>query len=123
MNIGFLHYSKFFMASQDHEMPDGTKGTSLPQVQEEISSSEDPCVETTANYVPPSKTAGLESNLTSRQRVPSKVMDSEEVRIERAIDLKAKRAGHLGDVMRRRLKFVQGLLFEHASKHEVMKGV
>jgi len=49
-------------------------------------------------------------------------MDSEEVRIERAIDLKAKRAGHLGYV-RRRLKFVQGLLSEHASEHEVMKGV
>jgi len=110
------------MASQDREMPDGAKGTSLRQVQEEISSSEDPRVETTANYVPPSETAGLESNLTSRQRVPSKVMDSEEVRIERAIDLKAKRAGHLGYV-RRRLKFVQGLLSEHASEHEVMKGV
>ena len=110
------------MASQDHEMPDGAKGTSLRQVQEEISLSEDPRVKTTANYVPPSETAGLESNPTLRQRVPSKVMDSEEVRIERAIDLKAKRAGHLGYV-RRRLKFVQGLLSEHASEHEVMKGV
>ena len=64
------------MASQDHEMPDGAKGTSLPQVQEDISSSDDHRVETTAN-VPPSETAGLESNLTSRQRMPSKVMDSE----------------------------------------------
>ena len=109
------------MASQDHEMPDGAKVTSLPQVQEEISLSEDPRVEITAN-VPPSETAGLESNITSRQRVPSKAMDSKEVRIERAIDLKANRAGHLGAV-RRRLKFVQGLLSEHASEHKVMKGV
>lgn len=32
------------------------------------------------------------------QIVPSKTIDSEEFRIERAIDLKARRAGHLGDV-------------------------
>ena len=31
-----------------------------------------------------------------RQIVPSKIIDSEEFRIERAIDLKVRRAGHLG---------------------------
>ena len=35
---------------------------------------------------------------SKRQIVPSKTIDSEEFRIERAIDLKASRAGHLGDV-------------------------
>ena len=54
--------------------------------------------------------------------MPSKLMDSEEVRIERAVDLKAKRAGHLGDV-RKRLKFVPGLLSENASEQEVIEGV
>ena len=110
------------MASKGDEMSDEAKRTSLPQIQKQISSSEDPRVETTA-HVAPSETADLlESNLTSRQRVPSKLMDSEEVRIERAVDLKAKRAGHLGDV-RKRLKFVLGLLSEHASEQEVIEGV
>lgn len=48
-------------------------------------------------------------------------MDSEEVQSGRAIDLKAKRAGHLGD-LRKRLKFVQRLISEHA-REEVIQGV
>lgn len=54
--------------------------------------------------------------------MPSEFMDSEEVRSERAIDLKAKRAGHLGD-LRKRLKFVQRLISENASEEEVIQGV
>ena len=33
---------------------------------------------------------------SKRQIVPSKIIDLEEFRIERAIDLKVRRAGHLG---------------------------
>jgi len=49
-------------------------------------------------------------------------VDQDEVRIERAIDLKARRAGHLGDV-RKRLNFVQSLLSEGASVEEVIQNV
>lgn len=86
--------------------------------------SEDPRIETTSLHnVARSETAGpLEFVHTTRQKVPSKFMDSEEVRSERAIDLKAKRAGHLGD-LRKRLKFVQRLISENASEEEVIQGV
>ena len=40
------------MASKDDEMSDEAKRTSLPQIQKEISSSEDPRVETTAHVAP-----------------------------------------------------------------------
>jgi len=49
-------------------------------------------------------------------------MDSEDVRSERAIDLQAKTAGHLGD-LRKRLRFLQRLISEHASEGEVIQGV
>ena len=55
-------------------------------------------------------------------RVLSKLLDSEKVRIERAIDLRAKRAGHLGDE-RKRLKFFHGLLSEDTSEQGVIQGV
>ena len=35
-----------------------------------------------------------------KEIVPSKIIDSEEFRIERAIDLKTRTAGHLGDVQK-----------------------
>ena len=54
--------------------------------------------------------------------MPSKAVDQDEVRIERAIDMKARRAGHLGDV-RKRLNFVQILLSEGASVEEVIQNV
>ena len=58
----------------------------------------------------------------TRQKVPSKAVDQDEVRIQRAIDMKARRAGHLGDV-RKRLNFVQSLLSEGASVEEVIQNV
>ena len=58
----------------------------------------------------------------TRQKVPSKAVDQDELRIERAIDMKARRAGHLGDV-RKRLNFVQSLLSEGASVEEVIQNV
>ena len=57
-----------------------------------------------------------------RQKVPSKAVDQDEVRIERAIDMKARRAGHLGEV-RKRLNFVESLLSEGASVEEVIHNV
>ena len=95
---------------------------SLQQVQRETPLSEDPHVETAAHVAQSGTADSLECNITSRQRKPSKLLDSEEVRIERAIDLKAKRAGHLGDV-RKRLKFFQGLLSKHTSEQGVIQGV
>ena len=59
---------------------------------------------------------------TTRQKVPSKAVDQDEVRLERAIDMKARRAGHLGDV-RKRLNFVQSLLSEGAGVEEVIQSV
>ena len=54
--------------------------------------------------------------------MPSKAVDQDEVRIERAIDMKARRAGHLGDV-RKRLNFVQSLLSKVVSVEEVIQNV
>ena len=123
MDIGFLHHSKFFrLASKVHEMSDEAKRTSLHQVQNEIPSSEGFHVETAARVTQSGMADSSECDSTLRQRVPSKLQDLEEVRTERAIDLKAKRAGHLGDV-RKRLKFVQGLLSEHASEQEVIQDI
>lgn len=101
-------------------MSDEARST-LPQ--QELLPSEDLCIETTSlHHVARSETAGaLEFVRTTRQKVLSKFMDSEEVQSGRAIDLKAKRAGHLGD-LRKRLKFVQRLISEHASE-EVIQGV
>ena len=58
----------------------------------------------------------------TRQKVPSKAVDQDEVRIERVIDMKVRRAGHLGDV-RKRLNFVQSLLSEGASVEEGIQSV
>ena len=103
-------------------MSDEVRRMSLQQVQRETPLSEDPRVETAAHVTQSGTVDSSECNITSRQRVPSKLLDSEEVRIERAIDLKVKRAGHLGDV-RKRLKFFQGLLFEHMSEQGVIQVV
>ena len=103
-------------------MSDEVRRTSLQQVQREIPLSEDPYVETAAHVAQSGTADSSECNITSRQRVPSKLLDSEEVRIERAIDLKVKRAGHFRD-MRKRLKFFQGLLSEHTSEQAVIQGV
>ena len=59
---------------------------------------------------------------SKRQIVPSKTIDSEEFRIERAIDLKARRAGHLGDVTKK-LNLVQDLLAGGAIEEEVLRSV
>ena len=59
---------------------------------------------------------------SKRQIVPSKTIDSEEFRIERAIDLKARRAGHLGDVTNK-LNLVQDLLAGGAIEEEVLRSV
>ena len=59
---------------------------------------------------------------SKRQIVPSKTIDSEEFRIERAIDLKARRAGHLEDVTKK-LNLVQDLLAGGAIEEEVLRSV
>ena len=68
----------------------------------ELLPSEGPRHENTisSHQVTQSEKADSRSELVAskRQIVPSKTIDSEEFRIERAIDLKARRAGHLGDV-------------------------
>lgn len=56
---------------------------------------------------------------TTRQKVPCMFMGSEKVRDKRAIDLKAKKAEHLGNLIRKRLKFVQKLISEHASEEVI----
>ena len=58
----------------------------------------------------------------TRQKVPSKAVDQDEVRIKRAIDMKTRGAGHLGDV-RKGLNFVQSLLSEGASVEEGIQSV
>ena len=103
-------------------MSDEVRRTSLQQVQREIPLSEDPRVETAAHVAQSGTADSLECNITSRQRVLSKLLDSEKVRIERAIDLRVKRAGHLGDE-RKTLKFFQGLLSEDTSEQGVIQGV
>ena len=52
--------------------------------------------------------------------MPSKIIDSEEFMSETAIDLKARRAGHLGDV-RKRLNSLRDLIAGSASKEEHFK--
>ena len=54
--------------------------------------------------------------------MPSKAVDQDEVRIKRAIDMKARRAGHLGDVQKR-FSFVQSPLSEGASGEEVIENM
>ena len=54
--------------------------------------------------------------------MPSKAVDQDEVRIERVIDMKVRRAGHLGDV-RKRLNFVQSLLSKGVSVEEVIQNM
>ena len=54
--------------------------------------------------------------------VPSKIIDSEEFRIERAIDLKTRRAGHLGDATKE-LNLVKDLLAGGASEEEIFRSV
>ena len=62
----------------------------LHQVQNEIPSSEDPHVETAAHVARSRMADSSEYNSTFFLRVPSKLLDSEEVRIERTIDLRRK---------------------------------
>ena len=74
-------------------MSDGAKGTSL---QQELPSSD---IITSSHLV--ASSANIADSLcvrTTRQKVPSKAVDQDEVGIERAIDLNRRRAGHLGDV-------------------------
>ena len=54
--------------------------------------------------------------------MPSKALGQDEVRIESAIEMKARRARHLGDV-RKKLNLVQSLLSEGASVEEVIQNV
>ena len=98
-------------------MSDGAKGTSL---QQELLSSD---LITSSHHV--ASSANMADSIcvrTTRQKVPSKAVDQDEVGIERAIDMKTRRAGHLGDV-RKRLTFVQSLLSEGASVEEVIQNV
>ena len=98
-------------------MSDGVKETSL---QQELPSSDKI---TSLHHV--SSSDNMADSLcfsTTRQKVPSKAVDQDEVRIERAIDMKARRAGHLGEV-RKRLNFVESLLSEGASVEEVIHNV
>ena len=99
------------------EMSDGAKETWL---QQELPSSD---IIIRSHHV--SSSENMTDSLCfrpTRQKVPSKAVDQDEVRIERAIDMKARRAGHLGDV-RKRLNFVQSLLSGGASVEEVIQNV
>ena len=53
---------------------------------------------------------------SKRKVVPSKIIDLEEFRIERAIDLKTRRAGHLGDVTKKLNYFKICSLVEQVSR-------
>ena len=55
---------------------------------------------------------------SKRQIVLSKIIDSQEFRIERAIDVKAGRAGNLEDVTKKS-NLVQDLLARRASEEEI----
>ena len=94
-------------------MPDEAKCTSLTK---ELPPSEGP------HQVAQSERADSRSEFVAskRQVVPSKIIDSEEFRIERATDLKARRAGHLGDVTKK-LNLVQDLLARGASEKEIFR--
>ena len=63
-----------------------------------------------------------EIGASERQIVPSKIIDSEELRIARVIDLKTRRAGHLGDATKE-LNLVQDLLAGGASEEEIFRSV
>ena len=52
--------------------------------------------------------------------MPSKIIDSEEFRIERAIDLKTRTAGQLGDATKE-LNLVKDLLAGGASQEEIFR--
>ena len=82
----------------------------IASLTKELPSSEEPRQQNTisSRRVTQSERAGSRSEVlsTKRQTVPSKIIDSEEFRIEKAIDLKTRRAGHLGDVTRK-LNLVQ----------------
>ena len=98
-------------------MSDGAKGTLL---QQELPSSN---IITSSHHV--ASSVNIADSLcvcTMRQKVPSKAVDQDEVRIERAIDMKARRVGNLGDVLKR-LNFVPSLLSEGASVEEVIQNV
>ena len=57
-----------------------------------------------------------------KEIVPSKTIDLEVFRIERAIDLKTRRAGHLGDATKE-LNLVKDLLAGGASEEEIFRSV
>ena len=59
---------------------------------------------------------------SKRRIVPSKIIDSEEFMSERAIDVKARRVGHLGDVTKR-LNSLRDLIAGGASKEETFQSV
>ena len=91
-------------------MSDEAKRISLTK---ELLQSEGPRQENTisSNQVTQSEKADSRSEFVARKRqiVPSKIIDSEQFRIERAIDLKARRAERLGDVTKK-VNLVQDLL-------------
>ena len=104
-------------------MSDEAKRTSLTK---ELLPSEGPHQENTfsSHQVAQSEKADSRSEFVAskRQIVPSKIINSEQFRIVRAIDLKAKRAGHLGD-MTKKLNLFQDLLTRRASEEEILLSV
>ena len=104
-------------------MSDEAKRTSLTK---ELPPSEGPRQENniSSHQVTQSKKADSRSEfvVSKRQIVPSKIIDSVEFRIQRAIDLKARKAGHLGDVTKK-LNLVQDLLAGGASEEEILRSV
>ena len=99
------------------------KRTSLSK---ELQSSEEPRQENaiSSHEVTQSEKAESRSEFVASKRriVPSRIIDSEEFMTERAIDLKARRAGHLGDVTKR-LNSVRDLIAGGASKEEIFQSV
>ena len=96
-------------------MSDEAKGTSLSK---DLQSSEEPRQENTisSHQVTQSEKEDSRSEFVASKRriVPSRIINSEEFVAERAIDLKARRAGHLGDVTKR-LNSVRDLIAGGAS--------
>ena len=104
-------------------MSDEAKRTSLSK---ELRSNEEPRQEntTSSHQVTQSEKADSRSGFVASKRriVPSRIINSEEFMAERAIDLKVRRAGHLGDVTKRP-NSVRDLIAGGASKEEVFQSV
>ena len=109
--------------SKFNKMSDEAKRMLLTK---ELPPSKGPCPENTisSHQVAQSKKADSRSEFVAskRQIMPSKIIDSEEFRIERGIDLKTRIAGHLGDMMKK-LNLVQDVLACGASEEEIFRSV